>query len=106
VKIKRSTQPKSGGYYPPPSREEHFDFLVRCYFGGHTNLLRLCIHRAYLDFNRTLHGFAKHRSADLRRESGSESVLKLLILLRKKKIGSQREFDKWHEESCTKLRDL
>jgi hypothetical protein len=58
--------------YPIPSREEQFDFLVRCYFGEGSDLLRLCIHRAYLDFSRTLHGFASHKKADHLRQGGYE----------------------------------
>jgi hypothetical protein len=90
-------------HYPIPSRAEHFDFLIRCYFGEGSDLLRLCIHRAYLDFNRTLHGFANHKSADHLRQRGYDCVYKLLTALRKKKICSQRGFDKWHEAACRQL---
>jgi hypothetical protein len=89
--------------YPIPSREEHFDFLVRCYFGEGRDLLRLCIHRAYLDFARTLHGFADHKGDDRLRQGGYDSVFELLVGLRKRKIRSQLEFDKWHEAACAQL---
>jgi len=89
-------------YNSTPSREEQFDFLVRCYFGEGSDLLRLCIHRAYLDFNRTLHGFANHKTADHLRQSGYDCVLRLLTSLRQKKIRSSDEFDKWHEAACVR----
>jgi hypothetical protein len=92
--------------YPIPSREEHFDFLVRCYFGEGRDLLRLCIHRAYLDFNRTMHGFASHKEADHLRQGAYDCVFELLIALRRSKIRSQLEFDKWHEAACTQLQQL
>ena len=57
MKLKELVVPPTE-HYADPSREENFDFLIRCYFGEGTNPLKLCIHRAYLDFNRTLHGFA------------------------------------------------
>jgi hypothetical protein len=38
--------------YPTPSREDYFDFFVRCYFGEGADLLLLCVRRAYRDFNR------------------------------------------------------
>jgi hypothetical protein len=69
-------------------------------------LLRLCVHRAYLDFNRTLHGFANHESADHLRESAYLCVFKLLTTLRKRNIGSQHQFDKWHEMACAQLQQL
>jgi len=90
-------------YYKTPSREEQFDFLVRCYFGEGSDLLRLCIRRAYLDFNRTLHGFANHKAADHLRQSGNDCVFRLLTALRQKTIRSQDEFDKWHEAACVQL---
>jgi hypothetical protein len=49
--------------FSTPSRKEQFDFLVHCYFGQGSDPVRLCINRAYLDFNRTLHGLANHKGA-------------------------------------------
>jgi hypothetical protein len=105
MKPKGLASSKTRGY-PPPSREEHFDFLIRCYFGGGTDPLRLCVHRAYLDLNRTLHGFAKLKRADDLRESGIQCVIGILKSLYKTKIRSQREFDNWHKTACIRLRAL
>jgi hypothetical protein len=90
-------------HYPVPSREEHFDFLIRCYFGEGDDLLRLCIHRAYLDFNRTLHGFANHKRANHLRQRGYDCMFTLLNAFKGKKIRSQLKFDKWHEAACIQL---
>jgi hypothetical protein len=105
MKRKRPTQPTNNRYLPP-SREEHFDFLVRCYFGQGTDLMQLCVHRAYLDLNRTLHGFAKHKNADLLRKSAYKCVIKLLKALPSREISSQHQFDEWHEAACAQLRHL
>jgi hypothetical protein len=98
-------QEQSLSLYPPPSRDEYFDFLVRCLFGK-GDLLHLCVHRAYRDFNRTLHGFASHEHADRLRACGYQCVIELLRDLPKRKISSQREFDRWHETACAKLQNL
>jgi hypothetical protein len=55
------------------------------------------VHRAYLDLNRTLHGFAKHKHADHLHERGIQCVIGILKSLYKTKIRSQREFDIWHK---------
>lgn len=105
MKLKRLPTP-ANERYPTPSREEHFDFLVRCYFGEGNDLLRLCVHGAYRDFNRTLHGFAKYQSADFLRQSGYQCVIELLRNLPKRKISSQHGFDKWHQTACARLQTL
>lgn len=65
---------KPAAAYGVPSREDYFDFLIRCYFGDGQDALQLCVRRAYLDLNRTLHGFAGHGTADqLRRRRTSVS---------------------------------
>lgn len=92
--------------YPIPSRENHFDFLVRCYFGRdeQADPLQLCVHRAYRDFNRTLRYFAKYKGADALRMNARQCVIRLLKELPKKKIDTQRKFDNWHETACVKLK--
>ena len=91
-------------HYNDPSREDQFDFLIRCYFGSGTDYLRLCVHRAYLDLNRTLHGFAKLINADDLREKGYCLVVEEMKLLSTKGIISQKNFDDWHESACEKLK--
>jgi len=92
--------------YPIPSREDHFDFLIRVYFGPGKDLMRLCVHRAYLDLNRTLRGFAKHQDKDALREKGHQCVIELLRALPRKKISSARAFDSWHAAACHQLQKL
>jgi len=91
--------------YDTPSREDYFDFLVRCYFGEGRDPLRLCVQRAYLDLNRTLHGFAGHKGAEGLRESAHQLVAAVVSALTKR-AASQRSFDAWHREASTALRAL
>jgi hypothetical protein len=89
--------------FSSPSREEYFDFLVRCYFGEGVDLLKMAVDRAYLDLNRTLHGFATHKNADLLRSEAHKIVISLVQGLHGKKM-TQNAFDKWHFKSCEELR--
>lgn len=91
--------------YGTPSREDYFDFLIRCYFGEGQDSLQLCVRRAYLDLNRTLHGFAGHKGAETLREKAHQFVATLVSALTKKAL-SQRGFDAWHRDACTQLRSL
>ena len=71
------------------------------------DLLELCVRRAYLDLNRTLHGFATHHSADDLRKHARQRVAELLRNLEKATVVvSQRDFDRWHEAACAKLQTL
>jgi hypothetical protein len=101
----KKIKPKSSskGQFPPPTREEYFDFLVRCYFGEGVDLLKMAVDRAYLDLNRTLHGFATHINADLLRSESHKVMISLVGGLRGKKI-TQSAFDRWHFKSCEELR--
>src|SRR5262245_11272631 len=92
--------------YPTPTREQYFDFLVRCFFNEGSDLMLLCARRAYLDFNRTLRGFAKHPGNEELRDDGHRKVLALLVALPGKKIASQATFDNWHQAACVELRNL
>ena len=38
------------------TRKDYEDYLVSLYFGTDQDLMTACIKRAYLDFNRTMHG--------------------------------------------------
>ena len=87
-----------------PTREEYFDFLIRCYFGEGDNPLKMAIDRAYLDLNRTLHGFANHRGADSVRDGAHKLMISMLKRLQRKRV-SQISFDKWHFKSCEALRN-
>ena len=44
-------------------KKDFEDFFIRSYFGtSKGDYIDLSIQRAYLDFNRTLHGISKHES--------------------------------------------
>ena len=81
--------------YGVPSREDYFDFLIRCYFGEGQDALQLCVRRAYLDLNRTLHGFAGHSTADKLREKAHQRVAEKVAAL-KNEAASQQALDSWH----------
>jgi hypothetical protein len=91
------------GQFSPPSQDEYFDFLIRCYFGEGVDLLKMAVDRAYLDLNRTLHGFASHQNADLLRDESHRLMISLVKRLQEKKM-TQTAFDSWHQKSCKKLR--
>ena len=91
--------------FAEPSREDYFDFLVRCYFGEGKNLLLLCVQRAYLDLNRTLHGFASHSGAEGLRKQAHQCLATSVIKL-KKIESSERRFDLWHRKTCSEVREL
>ena len=90
--------------FAEPSREDYFDFLVRCYFGEGKNLLLLCVQRAYLDLNRTLHGFASHSGAEGLRKQAHQCLATSVIKLKKIESSEQR-FDLWHRKTCSEVRE-
>jgi hypothetical protein len=83
------------------------DYLLHLYFGSvvETDPLTVCVDKAYLDFNRTLHGIRKlpdgsklHAAA----VGGLKSSLADLKEMLQKGI-DQSTFDAWHEDTCKKL---
>lgn len=87
------------------SRHACEEFLVQLYFGAGRNYLQMCIDRAYLDFNRTLHGFGSHVRAVEVRGSASETLIKRIASLQKTKSCTQVAFDRWHKLACGELRE-
>ena len=92
------------GSFEAPSREEYFGFLIRCYFGDGGDPLQLCVRRAYLDLNRTMHGFAGHASAESLRDEAHRKVAEKVAALTQAKA-SQKSFDAWHRRACTDIRE-
>ena len=90
--------------FKSPTREDQFDFLIRCYFGPGEDALAVCVRRAYLDLNRTLHGFAQLREAAGVREGGHALVRKQLKVLQGLDSANQAGFDAWHRTSRHQLR--
>ncbi|MFP4465348.1 MAG: hypothetical protein ACLFP8_09065 [Alphaproteobacteria bacterium] len=88
--------------------EDTSRFLMKSVFGSEENrdYMRICIDRAYRDFNRTLHGFSKISGADSLREDGKELVGKCFDKLKSLEIHSQEQFDTWNETSCNSLCSL
>lgn len=104
MSFQKKSKSTSTTHFPAPTREEYFEFLVRCYFGEGQDLLKMAVDRAYLDLNRTLHGFATHINADLLREESHRLMMSLIKRLRGKKM-TQAAFDKWHLQACKELRN-
>jgi hypothetical protein len=87
------------------SRKDFEDYLSCLYFGSIADLLHACIDRAYLDFNRTLHGLGKIKNASVIKIKAvdlSKSQLQALKLLLAKPITSD-VFDDWHKITCKML---
>ena len=80
--------------------------LIRLYFGPVTNPVRKSVNRAYRDFNRTLRGFAQHpRSSEIRSSAGAH-LESALSTLNTANVYTQNDFDIWHKELCTELKQL
>lgn len=85
-----------------PTRQDQEDFLIRLYFGEKSDYLEMCIDRAYLDFNRTLHGIKNHQGIY---KSAKIVMTETLRTFSENKSGfhSGTEFDEWHKNLCIAL---
>lgn len=87
------------------SRKDFENYLFRVYFGSENDLVRACINRAYLDFNRTLHGLGKIENADVIKNKAVDllkSQIHALKVLLVKPITTE-VFDGWHKTTCEML---
>lgn len=87
------------------SRSASDEFLTRLYFGPSEDYLASCMDRAYLDFNRTLHGFARHENPEGVRTAATMRLRNAVLKLADLPGLSQGDFDQWHRESCKALRN-
>lgn len=87
------------------SQKDFEDFFIRTYFGAYEDYIDACIQRAYLDFNRTLHGMAK---LDLKGELFEKSKINLRFKIDKLKDQKldQNLFNSWHYETCCELKKI
>lgn len=83
-----------------PTRQDQEDFLIRLYFGVKSDYLEMCIDRAYLDFNRTLHGIRNHQEIY---KSAKMLLTESIRMLSKNKSDSSTAFDEWHKKLCITL---
>lgn len=80
-------------------------YLVRLYFGPVNNApVRKAVNRAYRDFNRTLRGFGVHPGRDEVRNAVGRYLEEQLAALESAQLGSQDDFDCWHQTTCTRLK--
>jgi hypothetical protein len=91
-------------HFSVPTRTEQDDFLIRLYFGTGSDYLRLCIRRAYLDFNRTLHGISAKPDLYQKASDGVEAAINQLK--DEAKFASAEVFDNWHRNACMSLRSI
>jgi hypothetical protein len=87
------------------TRKDWEDYLYRVYFGAEENPIRACINRAYLDFNRNLHGIGKINDVDVIKSKAMELIeyqLEELKTLLTMKISTEI-FDSWHRKTCELL---
>ena len=88
------------------TRLDYEEYMIRIYF-GRGDYLTGCIDRAYLDFNRTLHGLGRIRKGDELYKKATERLKRRLSDLRKaNSVRSQTGFDKWHRSTCLGLTQL
>ncbi|MHB0988051.1 MAG: hypothetical protein ACYC3P_05205 [Bellilinea sp.] len=91
------------------TRTDYENYLVYLYFGSDQDLLKVCINRAYRDFNRTMHGFGKFEKAG--------QLYDAAVILLKESLDSLKSlasinsmtaeiFDNWHKTTCEKIISL
>lgn len=87
------------------TRTDYEDYLIRLYFGSNTDLLSACLGRAYLDFNRTLHGLKNLSNAD-KLHSKATNHLQAAITELQVRLPNPIDpttFDNWHKDTCRGL---
>ena len=83
------------------------DYLARVYFGPVEDApIRKAVERAYRDFNRTLRGFGKYPARIEVRSSAGEYLQEELKALKSAQMGSEADFDSWHETTCGRLKSF
>lgn len=90
------------------NREDYEEFLLMLYFGSNKDYINNCIDKAYLDFNRTLHGFSKVKNRDMLHTNARTYIKDKFIGLKSNidRFNSQSIFDKWHEYFCFELKSI
>ena len=86
--------------------QNFFRFL---YFGKYTDVVSVSMDKAYLDFNRTLHGLDAYKKNNNNKDCVTDAKKVLTesiheLLEPKTKIQNQQAFDDWHQETCDRLR--
>ena len=83
------------------------DFLIRLVFGNNDDFLDSCVNKAYLDFNRTLHGISK-LVCKFELDQQARIILRSLFTNLKDclDIDNQITFDIWHRQACTDIASL
>jgi hypothetical protein len=77
--------------------------LLLFFFGAGSDVIELCVNRAYRDFNRTLHELRKHPNASGPGRKYLYNRLKALPL--ETSVNDEVSFDAWHRKTCHDLID-
>ena len=91
------------------TRADYENYLIYLYFGSNRDLLEASIHRAYRDFNRTMHGF---RKLEKTRDVYTEAVVLMQDEFETLKTHLPTQsmtneiFDGWHRVTCEKIVSL
>jgi hypothetical protein len=85
------------------SPQDRDDYLVTLYFGGGDNYLRLCMDRAYGDFQRTLRGIGNLERAHQMRDSANAALIEMFAAIQATNAPTQQQFDVWHRGACDRL---
>jgi hypothetical protein len=91
--------------FPIPTSADQYEYLLRLYFGRKGDQLSRCINRAYRDFNRTMHGFAKITEGECIHTEATEVVRSFLkaLVTHRSACSDQATFDTLHRATCDQL---
>ncbi|AYO14210.1 hypothetical protein D0812_07220 [Vibrio owensii] len=87
------------------TQDDWKDYLFKLYFGKQEPLVA-CVERAYRDFNRTLHDFAKLENKEEVKESATNLIVASFKSIKTSKISCQSEFTEWHKNLCYQLKEV
>jgi hypothetical protein len=89
--------------YKTPTPTEQLEFTLQLHFGRDPDRMKACVHRAYLDLCRTLHGFRAFPKATVLSRRAHAKVQSSLLALSLNGCVDQDSFDKWHRKACAGL---
>jgi hypothetical protein len=87
------------------TRRDYDDFLLVLYFGrdGLADPKRACVRRAYLDFNRTIHGIGEF--PDVYNKAANSIIATISDVPGLAADIDQHGYDEWHQHFCMSLKD-
>jgi len=83
-----------------------YDYLLNLYFNIKKGYLEACVHRAYLDFSRTLHGIRNHPEKEILFKLAKNKVIETITKIKDIKFKNQSNFDNFHKKSLLEIRKI